>query len=77
MKDLLAVVDETIIEAEAVAAATEELASSVEEVANNAINVSENAEETIRQANNGQKVIERSLNGFLSMTEDFSETKEN
>lgn len=76
MKDLLAVVDETIIEAEAVAAAAEELSSSVEEVANNAINVSENAEETIRQANNGQKVIEESLNGFLSMTEDFSETKE-
>ncbi|OIJ18409.1 hypothetical protein BKP45_12610 [Anaerobacillus alkalidiazotrophicus] len=76
MKDLLAVVDSTIAEAEAVAAAAEELSSSVEEVANNAINVSENAEETILQANNGQKVIEESLKGFLSMTEDFSETKE-
>ena len=75
MKDLLAVVDQTVMEAEAVAAAADELATSVEEVATNAINVSENAEETIRQANNGQKVIEDSLNGFLSMTEDFSETK--
>ncbi|OIJ10361.1 hypothetical protein BKP35_14180 [Anaerobacillus arseniciselenatis] len=75
MKDLLAVVDLTVNEAEAVAAAADELAISVEEVATNAINVSENAEETIRQANNGQKVIEESLNGFLSMTEDFSETK--
>ncbi len=75
MKDLLAVVDQTVNEAEAVAAAAQELSTSVEEVASNAINVSENAEETIRQANNGQKVIEESLNGFLSMTEDFSETK--
>lgn len=76
MKELLAVVDETIMEAEAVAAAAEQLSSSVEEVANNAINVSENAEETIRQANNGQKVIEESLNGFLSMTDDFKDTKD-
>lgn len=76
MKELLAVVDETIMEAEAVAAAAQQLSSSVEEVANNAINVSENAEETIRQANNGQKVIEESLNGFLSMTDDFKDTKD-
>lgn len=77
MQELLSVVDNTILEAEAVAAAAQQLSSSVEEVANNAINVSENAEETIRQANNGQKVIEESLNGFLSMTEDFKETKHN
>lgn len=76
MKDLLSVVDKTVIEAEAVAAAAEQLSSSVEEVATNAISVSESAAETIEQANNGQKVIEESLTGFLSMTEDFSETKE-
>lgn len=76
MRDLLAVVDHTAIEADAVAAAAEQLATSVEEVATSAVSVSENTEETIKQVQKGQTVIEQSLKGFLSMSDDFSATKE-
>ncbi len=75
-RDLLAVVDHTALEADAVAAAAEQLASSVEEVASSAVSVSENTEETIKQVQKGQAVIEQSLKGFLSMSDDFTSTKE-
>lgn len=76
MKDLLEVVDNTVLEADAVAAAAQQLASSVEEVASSAVTVSENTEETIKQVQKGQQVIEQSLKGFLSMSDDFTDTKD-
>ncbi len=68
-------VEATVEEAHGVSAAAQQLSASVEEVASHAIAVAENTEETIREANLGQEVIEASLNGFLAMTDAFMETQ--
>ncbi|MFT9846646.1 methyl-accepting chemotaxis protein [Aneurinibacillus sp. REN35] len=60
---------------ESVSAAAEQLSASVEEVATNAVSVAENTEETIQQVEQGREVIEKSLTGFLGMTDSFIETR--
>lgn len=75
VQDLMDGVDLTIGEAENVSASAQELSASVREVADHAVGVSENTEQMVEEAKAGQEVIERSLNGFLTMGNDFVETK--
>lgn len=75
VKPLLEGVSRTVSESMSVSAASEQLSASVEEVAEHAVQVAEKTEELIVQASTGQQVIQRSLNGFLTVVEDFSETK--
>lgn len=74
-KDLLQHTEGALASAIDVSAATQELNSSVQEVANNAVQVAENSNEMIQDAKEGKEVIESSLNGFVQMVDDFLETK--
>jgi len=76
VKPLLEAVNTTIGEATSVSAAAEELSASVQEVARHAVQVAENTEDLIAVTRTGQTVIERSLNGFLSVVDEFKETRE-
>lgn len=75
VKPLLDGVSKTISESMSVSAASEQLSASVIEVAEHAVQVAEKTEDLIQQANTGQQVIQKSLNGFMTVVEDFSETK--
>src|SRR5690606_17907140 len=72
---LLQAVDGTINEAVSVSAAAEQLSASVDEVANHAVQVAENTEELVQQTYTGQQIIQDSLQGFLEISDQFSETK--
>ncbi|WP_163970449.1 methyl-accepting chemotaxis protein [Oceanobacillus halotolerans] len=76
MKSLLDSVDSTIDETSSVSAAAEELSASIEQVTENAVTVSENAENMIDEVQEGQRVIEGTLNGFLDIAKGFNTTKE-
>lgn len=76
VQDLLDYVYSTIEETSNVSAATEELSASVQEVASNAVSVSESADEMIGNAQEGQEVIENSLNEFIHMAGEFGQTKQ-
>ncbi|MEN1970042.1 methyl-accepting chemotaxis protein [Lentibacillus sp. N15] len=76
MKLLLDSVDATITEASGVSAASQELSASIEQVTENAIHVADNSKKMIVEAEEGQQVIEGTLNGFLEMANEFSTTKE-
>jgi len=76
VKLLLDSVDSSIDETSSVSAASQELNASIEQVTENAVEVSESAEKMIEEAGEGQKTIEQALNGFLTMAEEFTSTKE-
>ncbi|GIP36184.1 methyl-accepting chemotaxis protein [Paenibacillus sp. J2TS4] len=73
---LLEGVEATIQEAMSVSAAAEELSASVDDVANHAVQVAENTEDLITQAHKGQEIINESLQGFLGIAGQFSETRD-
>lgn len=75
LKHFLDRIDDSIADATNVSAASEELSASVNEVANHAVGVAEATDELITYANKGQEVIESSLNGFLSIANDFHSTR--
>ncbi len=76
IKELMEKVDATVEEATGVSASAEQLSASVQEVAENAMQVAENTEETSKNATEGQEVINVSLNGFLSMANEFAGVNE-
>ncbi|QHS24553.1 hypothetical protein GWK91_12240 [Virgibacillus sp. MSP4-1] len=77
VKQLMDDVHSTINEASSMSAAANQLSHSVQQVAQTAVDVSGHTTQMIEQAQKGQAVIQQSLNSFLTMAEDFSETKEN
>lgn len=75
VKPLLVAVNKTVNESMSVSAGTEQLTASVEKVAEHAIQVAENTESLVKQTELGQEVIHKSLNGFLSVVDEFTETR--
>ena len=73
---MLEAVQETISDAENVNAAAEQLTSAVEEVAGHALRTARQTDDLAKQAAEGQQVIHESINGFLSMVDEITETKE-
>lgn len=75
IQPLLDAVNLAIDEATNVTAAAEQLTSSIQEVAEQAVYVAEKTDDLIGTASNGQQVINESLHGFLAMVREVSETK--
>lgn len=75
--NLISVVDETTREAVEMNEATKQLNTSVDEIATTAHDASERTSMMVEQANDSKQLVETSLTGFLTMIDDFQESKEN
>lgn len=75
--NLLSVVEQTTAEASEVNEATKHLNAAMEEISSTANNVSERTIMMVDQAGESKHVVESSLNGFLTMFEDFQQSKDN
>ncbi|WP_171038115.1 methyl-accepting chemotaxis protein [Aquibacillus sediminis] len=76
MKLLLDSVDSTIEETSSVSAASQQLSAAIEQVSEHAIKAAKNAEKMMDEAKDGQKVIEGTLNDFIKIAEEFTDTKD-
>src|SRR5690625_4350638 len=74
---LLSVVDQTTEEASEVNRATQQLNASVEEIASTANEASERTTMMVGQASESKTIVESSLTGFLTMIDDFQQSKDN
>lgn len=75
MRPLLNSVDISMNEAMSISAATEQLSASVQEVATQAVKVAENSEEMVHFAREGQRSINDTLQGIVTMTDDFQDMR--
>lgn len=74
---LLSVVDHTTAEANEVNESTKQLNMAVEQVAVTANDASSRTKVMVEQASESKDVVETSLNGFLSMIDEFQKSKDN
>lgn len=74
--NLIAVVEETAEEATEMNKATKQLNTSVDEIAMTAHDASERTGMMVGQANDSKQLVETSLTGFLTMIDEFQESKE-
>lgn len=75
--NLLAVVDQTSLEANEVNESTKQLNKSFDEIASTAGEASNRTKMMVDQAVESKKVVEKSLTGFLQTIEDFRKSKDN
>src|SRR5699024_8872121 len=74
---LLSIVDQTTDEAHEVNDSTQVLNIAVEQVAEPAGDAASRTQSMVEQANESKDVVETSLNGFLSLIEEFQQSKDN
>lgn len=74
--NLLSTVEQTTDEAYEVNQATQQLNASVEEIASTANNASERTKMMVEQADESKQIVETSLTGFLTMIDEFQQSKE-
>lgn len=74
---LITVVDETANEAEEMTKGTKQLNQSIDEIATTAHDADEQTDLMVKQANESKQLVETSLTGFLTMINEFQESKEN
>lgn len=75
--ELLRIADQTSEEANEVNTATQQLSVAVEQVASTAMDASSRTKLMVEQATESKNVVENSLKGFLSMIDEFQQSKEN
>ena len=76
IKPLLDAVNQSIGEATNVSAATEQLSSSIQEVANHAVHVAHSTDEMIKEANVSQHMITEALQDFLDTASHISSVRD-